>query len=206
MEMAKKQKGGITVGQLMTQLEANPEFVARRQEQERLLADRIALRRADEAPIRAELHEVGVDIQDVSDLANTAAKYDAAIPVLLKHLLLPYSEKTKEFIARALAVREARYAWPILLSEYRKAPVVYKKATVKDGLAVALAAIVTDATMEELVALANDKSQGPTRILFLSALKKSKNPLAKQALVELASDPELATEIASWAPSKKRST
>ncbi|GAB7129746.1 hypothetical protein JCM19000A_42540 [Silvimonas sp. JCM 19000] len=41
---------------------------------------------------------------------------------------------------------------------------------------------------------------GESRVLLLSELKqrRNKNPLAKQVIDELASDPELVREIASW--------
>jgi hypothetical protein len=59
---------------------------------------------------------------------------------------------------------------------------------------------VTEDTLPELIALAQDRFLGDSRVLLLSALKKRRNkhPLVKQALVELASDPDLAKEIASW--------
>ena len=74
----------------------------------------------------------------------------------------------------------------------------------KDGLAVALAATATDAVIEELIALAKDRSHGNYRLLLLSALRKSKNPLARQALDQLASDPDLADEIGSWKKKKRK--
>lgn len=59
---------------------------------------------------------------------------------------------------------------------------------------------MTDETLPELIALAKDRTQGESRVLLLSALKqrRNKNPPAKQAIAELASDPELVREIASW--------
>lgn len=52
--------------------------------------------------------------------------------------------------------------------------------------------------VDELIALAKDRSQGHSRLLLLRGLKKSKSAKAKRALEELASDPVLAKEIASW--------
>jgi hypothetical protein len=112
-----------------------------------------------------------------------------------------YSDKTREFIARALAVREARYLWPVFVKEYLNEPI---GSNAKEGLAVALMVTVTDATMEEFVALAKDRRNGPSRLYFLRALKRSKNPIAKEALAVLASDPDLEKEIASWRPRKPR--
>jgi hypothetical protein len=68
----------------------------------------------------------------------------------------------------------------------------------KSGLAVALAATATENVMDELVALAKDRSQGESRVLLLRALRKSKSAVAKRAIEELASDPDLAKEITSW--------
>jgi len=139
-------------------------------------------------------------------------KYGVAIPVLLKHLQMPYSDVVKEGIARSLAVvePEVQKAWPILVDEYRRTPMGWGikgpgdttefRLGAKDGLAFALSVVVTEETLPELIALAKDRAQGESRVLLLSVLKRRRNtdPLAKQAIAELASDPELAKEIASW--------
>jgi len=177
-------------------------------EQDRV--ERVARMRAEQTLLLAELQATGLKIQSVSDLINTSERYERAIPVLLKHLAIAYSDVTKETIARALAVpeREVRKAWPILVDEYRKAPRGWGikgpgdsmefRLGAKDALACALSVAVTDETLEELIAIAKDRTQGESRVLLLSALRKSKNPLAKQAIRELASDPDLEKEIASW--------
>lgn len=163
---------------------------------------RSALWKIEQEPMLADLRQVGCSLNSVWDLVNTANKYTEAIPVLLKHLVRPYSDRIREGIARSLAVREARYAWPLLVAEYRKAPMGVGeegvKLGVKNGLACALAATATDEVMGEMVMLAKDRSHGESRLLLLSALKKSKTDVAKRALTMLASDPALAKEIASW--------
>lgn len=170
----------------------------------------VARIRAEAAPLLAELQATGLKIQSVGDLVGMSERYEQAIPILLKHLLMPYSDAVREGIARSLAVPESevRKAWPILVEEYRKAPMGWGitapgdtkefRLGAKDGLACALSVAVTDETLEELIAIAKDRTHGESRILLLSALKKSKSPLAKQALAELASDPDLAKAIASW--------
>ena len=175
----------MTAAELAAKLQANPEFVAGQKERERARAERVARHRAEQAPLLAELRTADLDIQAVSDLINTSAKYDKAIPILLRHLLLPYSDVTRETIARSLAVPEARHAWPTLVAEYRKAPTGKKNGIrlgAKDGLAVALSVTATEAVMEELVALAKDRTHGSSRLLLLPALRKSKSAIAKQAL------------------------
>ena len=190
-----------------TRLQSDPEFIARRREQERILEEIHARWRAEDEPILAELHEVGVDVKSTWDLINTSTRHEEAIPILLKHLQLPHSDRIREGIARALAVPEARYAWPTLVAEFKKAPMGLENGKLlcaKDGLAIALAATATDAVIEELIALAKDRSHGNYRLFLLSALRKSKNPLARQALDQLASDPDLADEIAKWKKKKRK--
>lgn len=200
--MTTKRRKPITAAELSEQLRADPEFVARQKERERTLAERAARYRAEQATLLSELRAAGLKIQAVSDLINTSKKYEQAIPILLRHLQKPYSDVTRETIARSLAVPEAREAWPILVSEYRKAPMGISedgfRLSAKDGLACALSVTATDEVLEELIGLAKERTHGTSRLLLLSGLRKSKNPLAKQALMELASDPDLAKEIASW--------
>ncbi len=149
----------------------------------------------------AELRTAGFEIESVWDLVNRSAPYPTAIPILLKHLKLPYTDFTRDALARALAVPDARFAWPIFAAAYREAPTHLedgKEAGAKDGLACALSATVTEGVIDEMVALAKDRSNGDSRLLLLRGLKKSKSAVAKQALEELASDPALSKEIASW--------
>lgn len=188
-------------------LQKDPEYIKRRQEQDRLTAERAAKYRAEQAPLVAELRQAGLDVLSVLDLVKAPSGYEEAVPILLRHLQLPYSDATRETIARALALPAARYAWPTLVDQFKKARMDEETGITsgaKDGLAVALAATATDAVVEELIALAKDRSHGTSRILLLSALRKSKNALAKKALEELSSDPDLAIEIASWHKKRRK--
>jgi len=193
-----KKRPPVTAGDLVDKLRSDPELVARAKERDRVLQDRTVKHCAEEAPLLAELREVGENLESVWDLVNTRRRYERAVPVLLNHLLKPYSERIREGIARALAVSDARYAWPVLVEEYCRLSDRKPRNEVKDGLAVALSATATEAVIDALIALAKDRSHGDSRLLLLRALKRSKNPAAKQALDELASDPDLAKEIASW--------
>ncbi|WP_019866746.1 hypothetical protein [Methylovulum miyakonense] len=164
----------------------------------------------EEEPIVADLRTVGLELESVWDLVSRPSNYPEAIPILLKHLQKPYSDRTREGIARALSIRYpvVRAAWPILVKEYCNTPegwgivapddTVNVKLGAKDGLACALCVAVTDETLEEFINLVKDPANGDSRILLLKPLRKSKNPLAKMVLEELASDPVFAKEIGSW--------
>jgi len=170
-------------------------------------AERSVRLRAEEEPMLADLRGTGFDVESVWDLVNTSTPYPSAIPVLLKHLTRGYSDRISEGIARALAVPDARNAWPLLVAEYQKAPTGEENGVrlgAKSGLAAALSAIATDGVIEELVTLVKDRTNGSSRLLLLNGLRKSKSSIAKTAIDELASDPELEKEIASWSRKGKR--
>jgi hypothetical protein len=204
----------MTAAELTARLEADPDYVARRRARDAEFARIRTAVKTEQAPILEDLRRVGCHVESVWDLVNTSKPYPEALPILVKHLTLPYSDRTREGIARALAVKPARFAWPNLVEEYCKAPTGWgiKSAAeseparlgVKDGLAVALSVTVTDETMPELIELLRDRSHGEYRVLLLFGLKRSKNPLVLEAIDELADDPDLAKEIASWRRSKNR--
>src|SRR5215471_16384354 len=111
-------KNGKTAGELIAELEANPEFVARQREKEEALAEKVREWRRAEQPLIAELKKVGEQVETVWDLVNTSRPYPKAIPVLLEHLQRPYPDRVREGIARALSVRGARIGWEILRDQF----------------------------------------------------------------------------------------
>jgi hypothetical protein len=192
-----KSRPSATVKEFLKQLEADPEYVRRKREKERELADREAQSRAAQTSLLDDLNAVGVKIRTVWDLVNTSAPYRGAIPVLLSHLPRPYPEGVREGIAKALAVKPTRaLGWRILVEEYTKTS--NEQERVKDGLAVALSGASDSSVLTELIELARDRSHGSSRILLLLGIRRSRRPEATRAIEELANDPELAKEIQSW--------
>jgi hypothetical protein len=110
----------------------------------------------------------------------------------LKHLHRPYPDQVREGIVRALAVREAKFAWNELTSLYEAEP---EETKAKRGMAVALAAISHKAVLDDVIALAQDRRHGASRLHFLRALRRSRDPRARQAFEDLGSDPQLAVEV-----------
>jgi len=199
--MAKSSKW-ITAEELNRRLESDQEFMRRRAEQDGLMAERTAELRKEEAPVLADLERLGFKVDAVWQLMSRYPRYTEAIPVLLEHLQRPYSDVVRGWIARALALRATKKpGWRILVQEYGKTSISDSQA--KDGLAVALSAACDRTVLPELIELARDKSHGGSRILLLSAIKRSKQPGARVAIGELASDPQLAKEINSWPQSRE---
>lgn len=188
MNARKSRRGPIKAEDLEAELEADPEWVARRDEREREKARIESELRQAEAPLVRALRDAGFDVEWSWDLVNTSAPYAEALPILLEHLGRPYPDKVREGIARALAVRDAKFAWGRLVELYRREPV---GTDAKDGLAVALAAASDDDVVGDVISLARDSTHGPSRLLLLRGLRRSRAPQARTALEEFADDPEI---------------
>jgi hypothetical protein len=147
--------------------------------------------RQAETPLVSELGEAGFVVRSVWDLVNTSRPYPQAVPILLKHLQRPYPPTVREGIARALAVPDAKLGRPLLLSLYREE----QEPRAKDGLAVAIAATTDESVVADVISLARDVQNGPSRLLLLRALERSTDPRTRIALKELESDPELTKEV-----------
>jgi len=192
-----KPRKGITAGDFMRELERDPDFARKKAEREKELERREAESRKEQAMLLRELAAVDVKVSTVWDLVNTADSYTAALPILLDHLKRPYSNGTREGIARALAVRATRpLGWRVLVEEFEKTEP--SNTRVKDGIAVALAGASDDTVILELIELAKEKRHGDSRLLLLRGIKRSRRPEAKDAITELAADSALSKEIGSW--------
>lgn len=166
-------------------------LVARQRQLEEERLKREAEYRRAEAPLVDELRAAGFQVESAWDLVNTPGSYPKAVPILLAHLPRPYPAAVREGIARALAVREASCGWELLTRLYRDE----HEVRAKDGLAVAIAAAANDELIGDVIALARDTSQGPSRLLLLGALERSADPRARMAVMDLGTDPELVKEI-----------
>jgi hypothetical protein len=76
---------------------------------------------ADESALVAELRKVGLSVQSVYDLVNTASPYPEAYPVLVKHLHLSHLANIREGVIRALTVKDAgATVTEALMEEFQK--------------------------------------------------------------------------------------
>jgi hypothetical protein len=194
MTTPRRPRGRMTAAEHEAWLKETGQYAAmeerrRLQEEERL--KREAEYRRAEAPLVDELRAAGYQVQSAWDLVNTPDSYPKAVPILLAHLPRPYPAAVREGIARALAVREASCGWEVLTRLYRDE----HEVRAKDGLAVAIAAAANDELIGDVIALARDTSQGPSRLLLLNALERSADPRARAALIDLGTDPDLTKEI-----------
>lgn len=181
--------------EFMEELQADPEWRAARAERERRDAEQEEWYAEKEAPVVAALAEVGVEVQSVWDLVNRKDDHYAdAVPVLVEHLQdESYPDRVREGIARSLSFRKAAPAWPAIVELYRSTTDSFD---LQQGLAVAMAGTVTDATVDELVAEAHREEHGESRLILLLGLKRLRTRKATEALEGLLDDPDLGENAA----------
>jgi hypothetical protein len=175
----------VTAAELLAQLKRDPDFGLREQRQDREVKEKASSLQLEEQPLLEDLRLAGFAVTSVWDLVNSDGDYRDAIPVLLSHLARSYSSPIREGIARALGTPAAVMVWDAVRASY----LCEQDARVKDGLAAALAAIADDSVLESTIALVHDPANGPSRLLLLGALAKSKAPRAREALSALRRDP-----------------
>jgi hypothetical protein len=132
------EKKWMTVEEHHKILAQDPKYQAMMAEKAKRRADMEALFEADQKPLVAALVATGRSVKSVWDLVNTAESYPESIPVLAQHLSRPYHFRTREGIARALTVKEARGAVAhVVLAELKK--ISETKDAVEDDYRTALA-------------------------------------------------------------------
>jgi HEAT repeat protein len=183
-------KKRTTAAQLRARLKSDPEYIVRKKERDEVFRRQEEKHALAEAHLVQELHAAAIPVNSVWDLVNSRNRYPQSIPILLDHLQRSYPDALRDGMARALAVPEAQYAWSLLVKLYREES---QKRT-KSGLAVALANIADDKVIDELIALAKDPQHGVSRVLLLDALRRSRLPQARKALMEFGSDQLLQKE------------
>jgi hypothetical protein len=156
-------KKWITAAEHMALLQKNPEWVAHNAKTEARLKERREQSRKEQSRLLAELAAIGIRVESVWDFVNTADKYPAAIPILLRHVRSPYSKRIKEGIIRALTVN---YAGPEVLRELIKQfceQTDHSPNSLKWVLGNAISEVATPADAETVIALAMDPSHGDSR-------------------------------------------
>jgi hypothetical protein len=109
-------KRALTAKEQQDILDQDPQYQAMMAQKRRGWAEKAALLHKDEEPLVAALTSAGWpeavrqcgETRSVWDLVNTAEPYPHLLDTLVDHLARPYHRRTREGIARSLAVREAK--------------------------------------------------------------------------------------------------
>jgi HEAT repeat protein len=180
-----------TAEELVTELQADPGYVARMRAKEQARRERVAFNRRAAAPLVEVLRDQGFAVDSVSDLFNQAFDYRAAVPTLIQWLPVIGNLDVKEDIVRALSVKWAKpIAAKPLIREFLDAP--DEAGSLRWAIANALEVVADDSVCEEVVNLAADERYGRSRQMLALALGKMKDPRAKAPLVQMLGDEELA--------------
>jgi hypothetical protein len=191
-----KSRKPMTAVELINELNHDPEFVRRRQEQDnRLRAHKQHFEDAERPLVRALNDVAGVSVKSVWDLVNTRREYRRAIPILVVHLGYEYPHRIREGIARALTVKYAgEDAYAALVREFRKSPNGADAAEfgLKWALGNAVSVVADRSHFDEVVELARDKRHGASRDMMVLRLPGLDPLRAVDVLIELLSDDEVA--------------
>lgn len=177
----------ISAEDLLAELAQDPKYQQKLKENEvKRRAQRVILDK-DQKDLVADCRLVGVNIQSVWDLVNTTNTYQAAIPVLVKHLGLTHEPRTTEGIVRALTTPEARgHAKPLIKMFLSTED---SESELKWLLGSAIAETATAADAYDIMGLIEDSRHGSGRQYLPLGLVHSPKDAATEILTHLASDP-----------------
>ena len=182
-------KEGMTAGELIAQLERDPENQARMQEVEEKRLATVEANRKELKPLLTELATAGFVVSHPQELVTEFPKKEV-IPILLKWLVRLARPDTKESVVRALSVPWAKPTAVIpLIDEFRNTP--NNEASLKWAIGNALEVLASDAVFDDIVDLVSDKRHGKSREMLAAALGKMKNPKVIDILIGLLDDEEV---------------
>lgn len=188
--------------QELARILASPQYQAQLAAQRANTAARKEELDAIEAPLLLELRQAGFDVPSVWSLRQLPNPYPDALPILLRHFALGYPSQISGGIGRALAVKYAAPHWSQIVALYKEAP----HDDGKDGLAIAIARLVTEEQLPEYLELVSDPDNGQSRVLLVRRLQKFSDPRGAQTLRDLASDPVLGQEARRALAGKSRNS
>ena len=149
--------------------------------------------RREQAPILADLRDVGVDVPDLWALINRREPYPRAISILLEHLRKPYSPRTREAIARTLAVPDSNASWNELARMFLSEPAA-EPDDVRFALGAALWGAARKAQFPAIRELLQQSQLGTTRLPLLRAALEVGGAEGEQLVREFVRDEQLGGE------------
>ncbi len=155
-------------------------------------------------PVVDALQAAGCPVSSPYDMLRLANEnprlYIAAIPILLDHLQRPYPSDARVQIAFALYSRAAEVVWDQLIALFRKET----DERVKDRLANAIEACSSRERLDDVINLVRDSKNGTSRVLLIGILTHSRDPRARETIMDLIDDPDLKIQIALYLKGRKK--
>jgi hypothetical protein len=180
MKQSRPRRKSLTAEEAIRRMESDPEYIAGREEQERLQEERMQQFALAAAPMMEELRKAGYDVRDspydlIDLFRRTRIPYTSAVPILVKWLPRVSRSDVKEGIVRALSVPWAKEAALPLLQEFRESPAATGGSGVKWAIGNALEVIADDTMFSDISSLVRDKRHGRDREMLVLALAKMKD-------------------------------
>lgn len=203
-----KKVGSRTVAEVMKSVKNNAPLQSKLAAEDSRRKAIVEAYTAAERPLLEALKSVGITTASVWDMANCSSdkEYPDAIPILLEHLKKGYVASTRHGIALALTKKWARdVAWDGLLEAYRNEPnlsahhlpsEIGAPHQAKVAMAEGLALMARKSDLSQLIELLRDRNNGPSRLMLVKRIAKSRDPIALSVLNEMRIDPELESEVA----------
>ncbi|WP_432200671.1 hypothetical protein ACRAQ7_14195 [Erythrobacter sp. W53] len=159
----------MTAAELDALLHSCPEWVERKENEDRA-SDAMAQEfDRDVAPLIADLRAIGFEVKEPDELKSLPNAYPAAFPVLLRHLEKDYSGRVREAIISALGVERAS-GEPIraVLEQFRRSG--DEERNIRFRMADTLQIAADRSMAEELEQLATkERDEGIAGILTMAA-------------------------------------
>ena len=201
MKSERYQKVRVTAKDLLNELEANPEYIARMELEieRRKMARKEYLLEA--IPIMEELSQVGITViedEGISSIYRTEANrdkkvYTRAVPILINWLPRVQNRYVKDDIVRTLTVPWAKPVAALpLIAEYKEIDNDSLDGFIKWAIGNALSVVADDSVYADIVNLAQDKRHGKAREMVVVALGNMRTPDAVEVLTNLLNDDEVA--------------
>lgn len=176
-----------SAAELMAELRADPEFVAKQRAQEQARRENVERYRAAAQPVVDELRSLGFDVHAIGELRRTGRPYPEAVPSLIRWLPKVEDSAVKEDIVRSLSVPWATEAASTLVAEFER---------VDDGvrwaIGNALDVVADDCVFEGVRQIALDRTCGRTREMVVVALGNMSKERALPVLLQLLRDDQVA--------------
>ncbi len=180
-----------SAAELMAELNADPDYVARMRQRDRQEAENVDSYRRAAEPILRELAASGFNVQSLGELRYSGAEYPAAVPHLVRWLPKVENAQLKQDLVRTLSVPwAAPEAVPALILEFQRSDGQQREG-LRWAIANALAATVDDVVLDQLVALVTDRKYGKAREMLALALGNCRDPRAVDVLIALLADDQV---------------
>jgi len=193
-----------TAAELQAFLQQDKEYKDREQQQLTEAEAQAAARKVEVEGLEAELRAANIRVDSFEDMNRKPDNFKAGFPIILRHLECgEYSDLTKRDMAFVFATKDANEYWNKLTALYESTRSSKTSPLFMEGLAQALAASYREPEIEKLIELSKDRRNGPTRMMLVYGLKRSRKIDVTELLIELADDPEIGKQVEEWLRERK---